>query len=337
MQDEADEVAAEAACQPGERLAAPRRLPDSERALFAGAGVALHVLAGDTLFRRGEHGRSMFLLEAGEVRLCFGDDMADKLLEPGQYFGELAVFLGEHLRTADAIAESDCSLREIDVAAFDNLLEQAPRGMARFMRAGFSYLVAGENQLLHGLRRRNEDLMRALDALRQTRSELSLAQQLVRSDELTGLANRRGLYSYLEDAARYAAPDMQRALLLIDIDHFKRLNRTHGHLAGDSALRAVAEAVRGQAGPFDLPCRLGGDEFALILSVVDEGDLANRAISLSTAVRALSLPALAGERLSVSIGGVFCDPAEDWSHWYSHADAVLVRARGTDGGNWRIE
>ncbi|MFC4727410.1 sensor domain-containing diguanylate cyclase [Coralloluteibacterium thermophilus] len=320
------------------RLARPRVLEHDERALFGGAGTEVAFLAGDVVFRRGEHGRSMFIVAAGEVRLCFGDDFADKLLEPGQYFGELAVFLGDHYRTATVIAETDCRLREIDAAAFDALLAREPVRVAQFMRASFSYLVAGENQLLHGLRRRNEDLMRALDALRQTRSELTLAQQMVRSDELTGLANRRGLYAFLDEIADQQLPDLRRALLLIDIDNFKAINDRRGHLAGDSALRAVAEAVRAQAGPFDLPCRLGGDEFALVLAVADEGDLANRAIGLCAAVRNLRLPALGDMRLTVSVGAVFCRNDTGWSGWYSEADAVLLRAKGmrAPGGGWRL-
>lgn len=317
-------------------LRLPRTLDPAERALFARTGLVRAALPGEVIFRRGEHGQSLYVIEGGEVRLCFGDDFADKLLGPGQYFGELSVFLGEHARAATAIAECDTVLREIAAPAFDALLAREPAAIAQFMRRGFAYLVAGEQQLVQGLRRRNEDLLQTLDALRQTRSALGIAQQLVRSDELTGLSNRRGLYTWLEQREQLPMANAELGLLLVDVDGFKQINDRCGHLAGDSALRAVAEEVRALAGPFDLPCRLGGDEFALLAHVADTGDLANRAISLCAAVRNLRLPALAEHALSVSVGGTFCRDPAGWSSWYSAADLALYQAKRQGGGGWRL-
>ena len=217
----------------------PSTLTDGERRALAGIGISRAVLPGEELFHRGDDAQSMYLIDTGEVRLTFDDGMADKLLGPGQYFGELSVFIGQHQRFAHATAETAGVLYEITRPAFERLLQSEPGTVARFMQRSFSYLVAGEHQLVLSLRRRNEDLMQTLDSLRQTRSELSVAQQLVRSDELTGLANRRGLYRYLDEIGRRPLVGQKLALLLIDIDHFKRINDRSGHLAGDSALRAV--------------------------------------------------------------------------------------------------
>jgi diguanylate cyclase (GGDEF)-like protein len=204
------------------------------------------------------------------------------------------------------------------------------------MQRSFAYLVAGEHQLIQHLKRRNEDLMQTLDTLRQTRTELTVAQQLVRTDDLTGLANRRGLYRFLDELGHQTLNDLKLALLLVDIDHFKQINDRSGHLAGDAALRAVAEEVRRTAGPIELPCRLGGDEFALVLRVSDDGELANRALGLMSAIRSLRLPSLREHRLSVSIGGAFCQDPGGWSTWYSQADHALYDAKRQGGDHWRL-
>ena len=314
----------------------PSQLSPEEFRILAAAGVSRAVLPGEELFRRGESAQSMFLIDTGEVRLGFDDGLADKLLGPGQYFGELAVFIGRHQRFARAVAETPGVLYEITQAAFQALVEREPAHVARFMQRSFSYLVAGEHQLVQHLKRRNEDLMQTLDTLRQTRTELTVAQQLVRTDDLTGLANRRGLYRFLDELGRQDLTDLRLALLLVDVDHFKQINDRSGHLAGDTALRACAEEVRRTAGPLELPCRLGGDEFALVLRVSDDGELANRALGLMSAIRSLRLPSLREHRLSVSIGGAFCLDPGGWSTWYSQADRALYDAKGQGGDRWRL-
>lgn len=320
-----------------EGLHLPSQLSPEAFRVLASAGVSRAVLPGEELFRRGEAAQSMFLIDTGEVRLSFDEGLADKLLGPGQYFGELAVFIGRHQRFARAVAETPGVLYEITQDAFQALLAREPAQVAQFMQRSFAYLVAGEHQLVQSLRRRNEDLLQTLDTLRQTRSELTVAQQLVRSDDLTGLANRRGLYRYLDEVGRQPLAGLRLALLLVDVDHFKAINDSAGHLAGDAALRAVAEEVRRMAGPLELPCRLGGDEFALVLRVADEGELANRALGLLAAVRSLRLPSLREHRLSVSIGGAFCADPGGWAAWYSEADRALYAAKRQGGDAWRLD
>ncbi len=159
----------------------------------------------------------------------------------------------------------------------------------------------------------------------------------MRTDDLTGLANRRGLYRYLDElGSRYPLSGKRLALLLIDIDQFKLLNDLSGHLVGDAVLRAVADEIRAVAGPLELPCRLGGDEFALLLRVADDGDLANRALGLIAAIRALRLPCLREHRLTISVGGVFCADPGGWSSWYSQADLALYEAKSRGGDRWRL-
>ena len=90
--------------------------------------------------------------------------------------------------------------------------------------------------------------------------------RLVFEDELTGIQNRRFLLSYLEHKVRWDQDaDFPLSLAIIDVDHFKQINDTHGHEAGDQALAWFAEILKNEAGDTGFPIRYGGDEFVLFL------------------------------------------------------------------------
>ena len=97
-------------------------------------------------------------------------------------------------------------------------------------------------------------------------AEIRSHETEARTDSLTGLANRRAF----DDEMRRRIAEWERkqvpfTLLLLDIDHFKKFNDTHGHLVGDEVLRQVAKVLKAQSRDMDLPCRYGGEEFAVIL------------------------------------------------------------------------
>ncbi len=104
-----------------------------------------------------------------------------------------------------------------------------------------------------------------------TRADNVRLEHLATTDPLTGLLNRRALSDRLttemERALRY---DTSVALLLVDLDHFKRVNDTYGHLAGDGVLRTVAELLTEQARSSDLVARYGGEEFLIVLPETDD-------------------------------------------------------------------
>lgn len=300
--------------------------------MLRGAGRGRRVAAGEVLFGKGESGRNMYVIETGEVRIEFGDGLPDKILRTREYFGELALFIGNHARVASAIAHSACNLRVVDYPEFDHLLESEPGLLALFMRRSFAYLVASEQQLIGSLKRRNEDLVHTLNALRQTQTELSTANHLVRTDELTGLTNRRGLYEFLESLSEHRVAGTHLVLLLIDLDHFKCVNDERGHLVGDDVLRAVASAVSRMTTDRDLACRLGGDEFAVLAQLDDPGQLEALAARIIDAVGQLHFPYVDELSISISIGASLCADSDEWSIWYSQADAALYRAKA-EGSN----
>jgi diguanylate cyclase (GGDEF)-like protein len=99
---------------------------------------------------------------------------------------------------------------------------------------------------------------------------VELLREQARIDALTGLMNRAALNDALEGAAsahqRTGAPS---GLLMLDVDHFKDINDTRGHGAGDEVLRAIGGTIRACCRPYDTPCRFGGDEFAVIFGQVE--------------------------------------------------------------------
>jgi diguanylate cyclase (GGDEF)-like protein len=320
-------------------LLLPRQLSDEELSVFCAAGRRREVDPREVIFSRGELGRSMFIIESGLIQLEFGNGLPDKVIGQREFFGELALFIGNHTRVANAVAVEHTVLHVVEHAAFEQLLEREPRLLSHFMRRSFAYLVASEQQLIASLKRRNEDLMVTLDSLRQTRTQLTTVERLVHTDELTGLCNRRGLYAFLDALAEHRAAEARIGLLLIDLDRFKQINDHCGHLIGDTVLRAVAQEIMNAAAACDLPCRLGGDEFALLAQVqggIDE--LRARALQIVSGVRALRFAAPnSGLRISVSVGGGLCADGAEWSVWYSDADVSLYEVKGQGGDAFRVE
>ncbi|MCV9920551.1 Wsp signal transduction system regulator diguanylate cyclase WspR [Pseudomonas sp. BT-42-2] len=153
-----------------------------------------------------------------------------------------------------------------------------------------------------------DEAYRALRVSQQQLLDTNLMlQRLMNSDGLTGLSNRRHFDEYLELEWRRAMREQQQiSLLMIDVDYFKLYNDSFGHLAGDEALRQVAEAIRGSCSrPTDLPARYGGEEFALVLPNTSPGGARLIAEKLRQTVRGLNIPHCAPEtdaHLTVSIG-----------------------------------
>lgn len=112
--------------------------------------------------------------------------------------------------------------------------------------------------------RRSKDLKDALDAYEQADR---IAQRNANTDPTTGLANRRELMRSLSEALEAKASGV---FLVLDLDHFKRVNDLHGHLAGDKVLLRVAQALRKVAPAGACCARTGGDEFAVLLPAMDD-------------------------------------------------------------------
>lgn len=160
-----------------------------------------------------------------------------------------------------------------------------------------------------------DEAYRALRVSQQQLLDTNLVlQRLMNSDGLTGLSNRRHFDEYLELEWRRAMRDQsQLSLLMIDVDYFKAFNDSFGHLAGDEALRQVAEAIRASCSrPSDLPARYGGEEFALVLPHTSPGGARLVAEKLRQSVAGLMIAhnmPQEGNVLTISIGLATHTPA----------------------------
>lgn len=160
---------------------------------------------------------------------------------------------------------------------------------------------------------------------------------LAETDPLTWLFNRRHFDRRLAaEADRARRSEHLLALLMIDVDGFKRINDTYGHRVGDQVLRAVSGAIREAVRVYDVPTRYGGDEFGIILPDADTESAARVGKRVLEKLAATPLPeglAAAGERISLSIGAAtFPRPATSTAALIETADSAMYRAKEAGGG-----
>ena len=173
---------------------------------------------------------------------------------------------------------------------------------------------------------------RFTDRLALTFDRLTLIERLAFEsdhDALTGLPNRRKLLKVLEHA------EDTTGVLLLDIDHFKRVNDTHGHSVGDEVLKGVARRLAANIRGTDLAGRLGGEEFLVLLLRVDESILRRKAEEVRLLIAGQPFLTSAGAiSLTVSIGAAL-SPAGT-SGLIERADVALYQAkeRGRNQVGW---
>lgn len=177
---------------------------------------------------------------------------------------------------------------------------------------------------------------RDISERRALRKEL---ERQAATDSLTGLANRRHFLHVLQrEMERCQRHEFPMSLLMLDIDHFKRVNDTYGHVMGDRALQAVAKVCAEQIRSFDLLGRIGGEEFALILVSTGLEEACNAAERLRERIEACEILTDDGLRIRVTVSiGVagYRRGSETFSNLMARADEMLYLAKGK--GRNRLE
>ena len=161
--------------------------------------------------------------------------------------------------------------------------------------------------------------------------------ELSLKDPLTGLGNRRHFRAVQERTIDGVARSGDPALLLmLDIDHFKKVNDTYGHQAGDRVLQAIGKSIASCVRPMDTVARYGGEEFSVVLPNCHSSFGSTVAERIRATVEALVIPISPNVSISVtvSVGGAY---APEWvrstaSLWTERADVQLYRAK-TEGRN----
>lgn len=172
-------------------------------------------------------------------------------------------------------------------------------------------------------------------SLRQMTESLTMKtqtfQQAALTDPLTGLQNRRyfddALAQYMEEFSRIERP---MGIMIVDIDHFKSINDTHGHDVGDEVIKALANTIREYTRYHDIAARIGGEEFAVVAPNVTLQDLEKLANRLRLAVSGLALNfGNVRLRITVSVGIAMWDGKETGAALYKRADSNLYTAKRT--------
>ena len=190
---------------------------------------------------------------------------------------------------------------------------------------------------IHSLRRQKLRLI--VEVSRQTQE----LEHLARTDGLTGLANRR---HFDESAARLLADDRLGALLLLDVDYFKRFNDFYGHQGGDHCLRALGAVLASIATDYHCEAfRIGGEEFALLIAR-DQAQTSGPKVQSASViaqvtcerVRALAITHSSSDKgsVSVSIGVATLNPQESIDQLMQRADAALYQAKAHGRDRWQL-
>lgn len=206
-------------------------------------------------------------------------------------------------------------------------------GVAHFGDGDLSYRIVLKTQ---------DEIEQLANTINGMAAKLEQSQQALRElatiDGLTGVYNRREfnrrLTIEIERSRREGHPV---SLLMVDIDHFKKLNDTYGHQSGDDALRHFSALIKREVRPGDLPARYGGEEFAVILPRADRSDVFAVAERLRTLIAAQDIEIQNNQRVKVtaSLGcATFPMDAETEESLMAEADAALYKAK--QGGRNRV-
>ena len=231
--------------------------------------------------------------------------------------GRIATRLGERVRSAFGLNH---------VLSAPLLADGAVIGAIIVSRRSAQPWSASTRRLLSGA------AVEAASALARTTAQRD-AETRATTDVLTGLPNRRYFDEFCGLIGRRRRSQDAIGILMIDIDHFKKVNDTFGHAIGDEVLRAVARAVAGAVRDDDVPARYGGEEFAVLLRNPSPAVATEVGERVRSAVKALDLSAVGVAEVSVSVGVAVSTSEEDSIvSLLAQADAALYEAkrRGRD-------
>ncbi len=215
-----------------------------------------------------------------------------------------------------------------DEPDYPTVVAAAYVGMVVVVLLSSTFLTTRVQSTREHLRRQKAELAQALEQIRQ----------LATHDDLTGLLNRRAMLDRMQlEQHRSLRSGSPLLIAQLDIDHFKVVNDTHGHAAGDLVLQSFADTVRRNVRDTDVLARWGGEEFVLLLCDTPAADAVALMERLRQAVQAMQVPVAQGGQpitVTVSIGLARHTPADPLAGTLERADRALYAAKA--GGRNRV-
>ena len=322
--------AEEIASQSGDEGGARPRLDAAELAALAGsrlfAGVArerllerlqpdgeVNLRPGAVLLEFGQRNANIYLLVSGRLAIHLDDEARIPVahVEPGECVGEISI-IDDQAASASVVALEPSRLLVTNAAHLWELMAVAPTLAVNLMHI-----------LAERIRRNNV-------AVLESYREQALLRNVSTVDPLTGLHNRRWLNDmFIRQVDRCARARQAVCLAMVDIDHFKSVNDTYGHQAGDRVLAQVGRTMQRQLRPGDLVARYGGEEFAVLLpeTALAEALAALERLRLAIGQCHASVAQRATIRVSVSIGVAQWQSGWSLDDLVQAADQALYRAK----------
>lgn len=192
-------------------------------------------------------------------------------------------------------------------------------------------IVSETGQLLTISESLRNELNQAHKEMEQLRGELTKVRKMATTDALTGLSNRRAFDSKLSELFDSRTTDNQHSLMILDLDHFKKVNDTFGHLVGDKVISYTSSLLRSHVAEHHFPARYGGEEMAVIMpnTSVDEAVKIAEAVRESLAKSQLKQKS-SGEKIgkvTVSIGVTALQATDTPECFIDRADGALYQAK----------
>lgn len=264
-----------------------------------------------------------------------GEDSADentKILQVAQHMANM-LFSGEiQIEQIDAVKIEAHDKLGMALPVFDELFNESVAywtEYAKVLSFDCSNAITFE-QLESKARRKITEMSMGLHVENsQIKEENAQLQTSSLIDALTGLKNRRAYDVEAQaELERCARTENSFVMMVLDLDHFKSINDTYGHAAGDLILVRVAEALVDHARKYDSVYRIGGEEFVIILAECTADVAATVADRFRAAIENLSIE-FEGNMIpvTVSVGVSFCDGTQSLVNIFKHADKLLYQAK----------